>query len=247
MAGLLVSVRSVEEAAVALDGGADVVDVKEPSRGPLGRAHESIWRGVSAFAVAERPLSIALGELADWPDAGAPEPSRFDGFSFRKLGLASSGVDWAVDWRRLRARFGDGPGWVAVAYSDWEAAAAPAPGAVLAEAIVAGCPGILVDTFDKTRRSTVDLSWRRWVDRAHEAGLFVAIAGGLEAVDFKRLAPLGPDLFAVRGAACAGGRQGTLAFDRVSELADRAHSIASPSLAVGARRFGASAWRAGRY
>ena len=35
--GLLVSVRSAAEAATALAGGADLIDVKEPSRGPLGR------------------------------------------------------------------------------------------------------------------------------------------------------------------------------------------------------------------
>ena len=38
MSGLLVSVRNVEEALAALEGGASLIDVKEPSRGPLGRA-----------------------------------------------------------------------------------------------------------------------------------------------------------------------------------------------------------------
>ncbi|MGI9178650.1 MAG: (5-formylfuran-3-yl)methyl phosphate synthase, partial [Pirellulales bacterium] len=36
--GLLVSVRSVEEAIEAVEGTAAIVDIKEPSRGPLGRA-----------------------------------------------------------------------------------------------------------------------------------------------------------------------------------------------------------------
>ena len=40
MAGpqLLVSVRDATEAAAALHGGAGLIDVKEPARGPLGRA-----------------------------------------------------------------------------------------------------------------------------------------------------------------------------------------------------------------
>src|SRR3712207_1522808 len=33
---LLVSVRSAAEAGTALEGGADIVDAKEPARGPLG-------------------------------------------------------------------------------------------------------------------------------------------------------------------------------------------------------------------
>ena len=36
--GLLVSVRSAAEAITALEAGADVIDVKEPSRGALGAA-----------------------------------------------------------------------------------------------------------------------------------------------------------------------------------------------------------------
>src|SRR5438445_778047 len=37
--GLLVSVVSAEEAEVALNAGVDLIDVKDPSRGPLGMAH----------------------------------------------------------------------------------------------------------------------------------------------------------------------------------------------------------------
>ena len=43
---LLVSVRDLGEAAAALAGGADLIDVKEPIRGPLGRADEATIRGI---------------------------------------------------------------------------------------------------------------------------------------------------------------------------------------------------------
>ena len=39
---LLVSVRSAAEAEIALHGGADLIDVKEPTRGSLGRADGAI-------------------------------------------------------------------------------------------------------------------------------------------------------------------------------------------------------------
>ena len=47
MAGLLVSVRSAEEARAALAGGATVIDIKEPDRGPLGRAEPEVWQQVA--------------------------------------------------------------------------------------------------------------------------------------------------------------------------------------------------------
>ena len=42
MTRLLVSVRSAAEAEAALSGGASVIDVKEPTRGALGRADDAV-------------------------------------------------------------------------------------------------------------------------------------------------------------------------------------------------------------
>ena len=51
--GLLVSVRNVTEALTALEAGADVIDVKEPTRGSLGAADSATLAAI-AQAV-ERP------------------------------------------------------------------------------------------------------------------------------------------------------------------------------------------------
>jgi uncharacterized protein (UPF0264 family) len=53
------------------------------------------------------------------------------------------------------------------------------------------------------------------VDRARQAGLFVALAGKLDAADLPAMAALGADLAGVRGAACAGGRTGRVTAERV--------------------------------
>ena len=63
--GLLVSVRSASEGVVAVLGGASVVDVKEPDRGPLGRADASVWRETRRVVPPAIPVSVALGEIAD--------------------------------------------------------------------------------------------------------------------------------------------------------------------------------------
>lgn len=225
-AGLLVSVRSAHEARAALAGGATILDVKEPSNGPLGRAPEDTWKGIASIAPSEIPVSVALGELVEWadPDRSHPTPD-FAGIAYRKLGLAGAGPRWRSDWAGLREQFGPGASWIAVAYADWRTipgpGATPSPLDVLAEADVAGCAGILVDTWNKGPDvPRVDLSWRGFVERARGLGLIVAIAGGLDLRAIRALRPLGPDYFAVRGAACAGGtRSGTVDAARVSELA----------------------------
>src|SRR5690349_149197 len=132
MAGLLVSVRSAVEAAAAVDGGAAVIDVKEPSRGPLGRAAAKVWAEVRQAVPAEIPVSVALGELADGAEPTAPGRTALAGIAFRKLGLAGAGQDWIGRWAGVRAAWGGGPAWVAVVYADAEAAASPPAEAILA-------------------------------------------------------------------------------------------------------------------
>lgn len=227
MAGLLVSVRSAREARDALTGGASVIDIKEPDRGPLGCAEARVWREVRAVVPAAVPVSVALGELSEW-DVGerpAPTPDAFEGLTYRKLGLAGVGIGdrWERAWADLRRACGPGPSWIAVVYADWSVARAPHPDAVREAAQAADdCAGILIDTWDKSRPSplSADPTWRGWFARARRGRpLLIALAGGLDETAIARLAPLGPDLFAVRGAACvAGDRRAGIDPRRVARL-----------------------------
>ena len=179
-------------------------------------------------------MSIALGELREWTSS-LPYPQwgreDFHGITYRKLGLAGAGAHWADTWASLRRDWGPGPAWVAVIYADWVQARSPHPDEVLDVALsLEDCAGVLLDTYDKGRPSPVDRSWSPVFERVRESGRFVALAGGLDARAIAHLSPLGPDLFAVRGAACAeGDRRGTIDAARVAVLA-RAAGGSCPSV-----------------
>src|SRR5437867_1331389 len=71
MTQLLISVRSVAEAEAAIAGGAEIIDIKEPARGSLGRADDAVVRAIVEHVAGRQPISMALGELLDdpgWPD-----------------------------------------------------------------------------------------------------------------------------------------------------------------------------------
>jgi uncharacterized protein (UPF0264 family) len=237
VAKLLVSVRSAVEAHAALAGGAAIIDIKEPSRGPLGRADCSIWREVRQVVPGTVPVSVALGELNEWFDRErlALPRAAWWGIAFRKLGLADAEPAWCERWRKLReelggeavgraGELGESSAWVAVVYLDWEAARAPDPDAVIREAVeIEDCRGVLFDTWDKSRRTGVDLNWKGRIARVRNAGRFVALAGSLDAEAIRRLRPLEPDIFAVRGAACqAGDRHAPIDAGRVARLVEAA-------------------------
>lgn len=210
---LLVSVRNEIEAARAIAGGARIIDVKEPSSGPLGRASLGAMAAIVEAATAQesRPLlTAALGELEEEEDAArfAAPP----GIAIFKLGLAGwgrvPGWDASLDaWRgALQARASD---LVAAAYADWREAESPEVDAVLAYAVSRRLPFLLIDTFHKDGRRLLDhASLReiaRWIETAHAARVGLALAGSLRADDFEPLAELGADVIAVRGAACGNG------------------------------------------
>lgn len=229
---LLVSVRSAEEARTALAGGADILDVKEPSHGSLGRADPAVWQNVLGTAGGQVPVTLALGELAE--QIGQPTLHVPKGICMVKVGLAGSrGTPWQDAWRSLRDRltchcFGGGdvppPGWAAVAYADWQRAAAPEPLEVARFAIEHRCAALLIDTWHKDGTTLLD-----WLSQDHigrlskplrALGVLVALAGSLREEHIGRISSLRPDVIAVRGAACRRGqRDGTIDADAVARLA----------------------------
>jgi uncharacterized protein (UPF0264 family) len=217
---LLVSVRSAAEAGEALAGGAGLIDVKEPDRGSLGRADAETVAAVLRVVAGRRPVSAALGEL--------PEKVRVPfSLAYAKWGLAGCGgrPDWPGELRRAAELLPPGCLPVAVAYADWQRAAAPPPAEVCAFACAWRWGAFLVDTWGKD--GTTLLDWlspgqlAEMRERCRTAGVPVALAGSLGVEQIRQLWSLRPDWFAVRGAACRDGRR-TLAIDagRVRRLVD---------------------------
>ena len=183
---LLVSVRSAQEAEAALAGGCDILDVKEPLRGPLGMADQSVIADVAQVAARSGALcSAACGEAADFAAEQPPGncDSRFETpvplVEFFKLGPAQlmQTADWQNDWQtayRLAGnQFASSAGHspsprasaVAVVYADWQRAAAPSPHAILdaVAAVISDADpekprfvGVLIDTFDKSSGGLLD-------------------------------------------------------------------------------------------
>lgn len=224
MAELLVSVRSAAEAVAALAGGAHLIDVKEPQRGPLGRAADAVRVDVVRTVARRRPVSAALGELLE----GAVPPG-LAGLSYVKWGLAGcQGVNWRERLAEVAAMLAaTEPGCqaVAAAYADWQRAQAPPPSEVAAFARARHWPVLLLDTFAKDGTTLLDWLPLKELAALHEecrgGGIRVALAGSLGLPQIDQLRGLAPDWFAVRGAACRDGqRGGCIDAERVRRLVE---------------------------
>ena len=266
-ARLLVSVRDVAEAAAAIAAGADVLDLKDPRRGPLGPCDEATLRAVAALRDRRAPrlaLSAALGP------ARGPRAARLAalagklGYDAVKAGLegVASESQAAAVLTRLAARAratGHGMLVIAATYADARSVRALPHRALPRVTERAGLDGCLLDTATKDGRSlTLHLERRglaAWVEVCRARGLISALAGSLREADLAAIAAAGPDLVGARGALCAGGREGRLDALRVAgfraALADawvaarpaRDRRAPRPEASRSARRAGRSAAR----
>jgi uncharacterized protein (UPF0264 family) len=218
MSGLLVSVRSATEAQAALEGGATLIDVKEPARGAMGRADEGVLAAVLASVAGRAPVSAAMGELL----VHQPVAPRRE-LAFAKWGMHGANLH---NWRQafLRLRDFHACAVVPCAYAEETDVHTPLVEEVAAFAAEHRFPVLLVDTFHKDGRTLLDHlrleQLARIAERCRDGGVKLALAGSLNADAIETLLPLRPAWFAVRGAACAGGRNGTVQTARVKMLAE---------------------------
>lgn len=203
---LLVSVANAADASAAVDGGADIIDAKDPARGALGPVSPRTLAAIIASVGGRRPISAALGDGAVAPVGSLAR------VAFAKLDIGS-----VEPYASEASTEVSGCAIVFAAYADrcWHD--------VIAVAERCGACGVLLDTSDKSGPGLFRLidedALGQWVETAHAAGLTAALAGRLTVEDLPRAAALGADIAGVRGAACEGGRGGRVSAERVRALA----------------------------
>ena len=229
---LLVSVSDGIEAGHALDGGADLIDAKNPSSGALGAVTLSVLQQIHRVVAGRRVITAALGDADDEEEVErAVLGHAAVGIGFVKIGFA--GITSIERVERLLAGAVRGAsarkeapcGVVAVAYADTAGATSVNHVALVDAAARAGASGVLLDTALKHRPGLFELvpqgALESWVALAHAARLTVALAGKLSAGDLSRVRDTGADIAGVRGAACEGGREGRIVASRVRALGSR--------------------------
>jgi len=222
---LLVSVRSLEEAAIVAGLNIGILDLKEPSLGALAPCALHVWQSVAAEWSGKVPLSAALGEFEDARRLTRMVP---ESFTYAKMGPAGCG---SIDelkrrWSVIRKQLPEAVALVAVAYADHQAAECPPPLEVFKAASQCHLKTWLVDTFQKTGRTTLDhLTMQELTaiaDLSGSCGTAWVLAGSikLSVISHLRDAGLSPNWFGVRGDICDHLRTGKVMASRVREWLD---------------------------
>ena len=212
MAGLLVSVRSADEVEAALSGGADLIDVKEPTKGPLGMAEAEVVAEVVTKVKKRVPVSAALGEWS--PEAITVAHWHLElKLDYVKWGLAgyTPTPGWGEDILDTRRELPAGMEMVAVGYADWERAKSVPPAEIVKFAKRFRFKAFLLDTWNKDGKTLLDFlkpaEIAELLESVGRVGMKSAIGGSLRPEQVKQLKGVEPDWYAVRASACAGGKR----------------------------------------
>lgn len=218
MTKLLASVTGPEEAEIALSGGADIIDLKDPARGALGAVTPEVLAATIAAVAGRRQVSAVAGDLPMQPEAVTRAVLERKDADFVKIGLFPAerqerlAVIEALGALTPEIRF------VAVFFADGDP-----DFDLLGPLAEAGFHGAMIDTMGKgaggllTRLPFHALA--RFVERARDLKLMTGLAGSLEAADVPRLAVLKPDYLGFRGALTGGRRDDAVAPGNVRRLA----------------------------
>lgn len=204
MTGLLASVRSVDEAMIAMENGVDIIDLKEPDHGALGAVPFKVMREVVSKINGEKLVSATVGDLPCEPLRVADMVRRVaeTGVDLIKVGLFEpfhenvEDLLWAISRQSTK-------GIIIVVFADQY------PGDQIIDAVAdAGLAGIMLDTADKTAGSLRDVMTdqqiNQFISRAKEHNLITGLAGSLKKADIIPLMQQQPDYLGFRGAICHG-------------------------------------------
>jgi uncharacterized protein (UPF0264 family) len=230
---LLVSVVSAAEARLALAGGADIIDVKDPGEGALGAPAPGVLTEVVRVVGSAAPVSVALGDMPDLPHTAAlaARGAALAGADYVKVGLRGvSELDRAV---ALMSAVADAVGRetavIAAAYADAGALDPPALAPAWLPELVqrTGISGALVDTCVKDGRGLygwmTESELADLIARTRAAGASFAVAGQLTR---DHLCRVEADIVGVRSAVCRDG-------DRTAELDSELVAAAIAELRAG--------------
>ncbi|MDQ6435412.1 (5-formylfuran-3-yl)methyl phosphate synthase [Mesorhizobium sp. LHD-90] len=201
MTKMLASITGTAEAEIAISGGADIIDLKDPKAGALGAVAIDEIRKTVAAVGARAETSAVCGDLPMHPRTirTKAEEIAATGVSYVKVGFFPG--EEAEACARSLAPVARRTKLVAVLFADRQPDFGLLP--VFAQS---GFFAVMMDTAGKGEGRLLDhLPPERipaFIAEARRHRLKAGLAGSLEAPDIPRLLPFGPDFLGFRGALC---------------------------------------------
>ena len=235
---LLISPINNEEALESIEGGADIVDVKNPKEGSLGANFPWVIKEIRELTPDNMLVSATLGDIPYKPGTVslAAMGALVSGADYIKVGLyGTSNFDEALEVMTnvVKTVKSEKSNAIVVAsgYADAHRVGAVSPWEIPKIAKESGSDLAMLDTAVKDGKTLFDYldieMLEKFVKEIHSYGLKSALAGSVKKDQLKDLHDIGCDVVGVRGAACTGGdrNSGKIHRTAVAELKELVNSF----------------------
>lgn len=202
MAKMLISVRSVEEADIALQNGADIIDLKDPDQGALGALPMSDIRSIINFVAARKPISATIGDIPMQPDFIVQRVTQLQGLpiNYIKIGFFEADDYMSCLGGVSEIKMISQP-LIAVLFAEHHY-----PKNLIADIKQAGFIGIMLDTANKNGKTYQDyfseLAFEAFASEIRAQHLLFGIAGSLQISHVKAAKKVNPHFMGFRGGVC---------------------------------------------
>jgi uncharacterized protein (UPF0264 family) len=226
---LLVSPINLEEAKAAVNGGADIIDVKNPKEGSLGANFPWVIRSIKEAMGPNIPVSATTGDMDYKPGTTslAALGAAVAGADYIKVGLyniqtTEQAIDMVEHVVKSVKEYDPNKKVVISGYADYKRINSIPLRELPPVCADYGADVVMMDTGIKDGRSTFEFMTNeelsQFVESAHDLGLITAIAGNINFKDIEAINQIGPDIIGIRGCVCGGDRNSTIQQKLVEEL-----------------------------
>ena len=226
---LLVSPINLEEARSAMNGGADIIDVKNPKEGSLGANFPWVIKSVADAVNSKVPISATIGDFNYKPGTAslAALGAAVSGADFIKVGLFDiqtneQALEMAQRVVKSVKNYDSSKKVVISGYADYKRINSIPVSVLPPICEEAGADVVMMDTGVKDGRSTFEFMTNEelsdFTAAAREHGLLSAIAGSINFDDIDALNQIDPDIIGIRGCVCGGDRNSVIQQKLVEDL-----------------------------
>lgn len=227
MTQLLVSVTNVQEASIALEHGADIIDLKDPSAGALGALPIAIVKKVVTFVGGIKPVSATVGDL----------PMKNDVQIQRLSDAVKQLVDADVDFIKIGFFITDNYQPCLMALNKTIKMCLPKtvkliavlfaehvyPATLMHEIKLAGFVGVMIDTAQKNGKNYTDYQsvevTEKFANEAKRLHLSFGLAGSLHLKNIENAKAFAPTYLGFRAGVCDENvRDANLNIDKIIQI-----------------------------
>jgi uncharacterized protein (UPF0264 family) len=228
----------------AIEGGADIIDLKNPNEGSLGASFPWLIKKIRNYSN-DFTLSVAIGDMPNLPGTAALAASgaAMCGADIVKVGLLGpnsfdEGVTLLKSVVKATKDINQNILVVGAGYADFKLFNGINSIDIPAICNSAGADVAMLDTYIKDGRKLFHFidskQLREFVNKVHEYDLLAALAGSIEPKDIKTLHGLGTDVIGFRSAVCSESdrRNGILEVNRVKGIVEISQHLREKEIIV---------------